>query len=791
MADAVKSLDIALGMTNEAALQAVQSLKQRMRAVHQELLTEEQIAERAQTEFIKRENAQRIAEAAKQKKTTVELDKEAAENRKRLLEEIQRSQAQLAKELSSVEKQTASERKQFAKEIATEATKWTKHVLAEEKQAAKETADARKRLMAEIAESQKKLTRELSESEKQWKSEAKAASRDLGEQQKAEYDSWMAQHLRKRNAVIQEKKVQEEAHAATSATVKAALAFVGLQSGFSAINKVIGAIAENTNRVAENMLKSGDAYREFRRKTLELQSVEGKPVTAESVRQTAEGAAKAGIDPNYFVDFKRMMNEEAIGTVAEPKVGQPLGAGQFTQQQYDEIVQKAAKFSQARGLKGDDVSKLMGSLMRNSKAGSTVDDIVKQFGEIFNILEVAPGATQLLMPEFVQALATGMDAKSAAKATAVAAEKGRPKESGAVADAFGRAIRNMFVRDEGKQAEEFGLTANESDFQSLQKIYEKAKKEGVDFSNPKQFGVWLGKHGITEQESINAIQTYINKGIIGGGFKRADERMGQDGLKVFGDTIARFANSEEGRSQKIEAEKKAGEITGGEDDRFLKDYYNQAEGNYRKSGRDKQTTAGDFLRSMMSPLFGSVEQQLIRREAVRLARQKAREAGVKGVPEDTELTNPAEMDNREILELDKKIRDRQAMSKPTTPEEEEEDRQYPELARRRVFLGLSRRQATEFQNIEAAAITRRKKLTPGYVDRRTAEDVRIFNEDTLAEAYGRADKAGVKIDRHPEATGSSADTQKEIARILMEIEKNTATKTAPLKDPIPPTVRAR
>lgn len=441
-------------------------------------------------------------------------------------------------------------------------------------------------------------------------------------------------------------RAEEEASREANKFLRAGLGFVGLQSGFSAVNRIVGSIADDMQRVTQNTIKAGDAYARYRRSLLEGESIKGGQADDAAVQKSVGTAKRLGIDPNRFVDFQQKMNEEAFGTVGE----------KFSQKQYDEITEKAAKFAQSRNLEGTDVTGLIGNLMRNSKDGATSDDVIDQFGKIFNVLENAPGATARLMPELTQAMAGGMEATKAAKYTAIMAQRGRPRESGTYVAAMERSIRNLFTKDNGQGAADLGLTEDMDEEASARAIFAKAQAAGIDLNDPKKIGIWLKRQGVDEQEGLDALRTFYNKGIKGGGIETADKLLGRPGLPVFQGAIDRFNKSPEGKTQAIEAGAAGSEILSGDDASLLRDATNRARDQYFATKRSQQTTPGDLIRGMMpNGLFGTTEEQIIRTQALRNAREEARSLGIKNIPETPPLAGPTQVDNAEIVRLLKLI----------------------------------------------------------------------------------------------------------------------------------------
>jgi hypothetical protein len=403
--------------------------------------------------------------------------------------------------------------------------------------------------------------------------------------------------------------------------------FVTFQAGLQAVHAISGAIADEMNRVAKNIDRSTQLFSDFRKSMIEYAAITGKPLNNQMVVGTIGSAKSGGVAPAQYVAFQKAMMESAGGNIGR----------NITQDQFDEVTRRLAPYMQARGLEAGDVAGLAGGIMRGVAPGTPTNTIMDTFGRLFGVLEAAPGNTKQLLPEMIQALASGYSPEDASVISAVMAENGVPRMTSTFTQGLARLSRQIHVTGEkdatGKMipyAQGLGVTQDMTATQSGEQIIAKARAEGINTSNQTQFGVWLAQHGIrgdSEQMSLNLLAT---KGIDAGVLAASRSKLKANGLENIDNAIQGFESERVGREIVAENRASAAEVLSGEKYSGINEYLARAMEKYIQTGRDKRTTLGDIGRSLLdNSIFGTAEEQIVMDSAMEMARSDARRAGVR------------------------------------------------------------------------------------------------------------------------------------------------------------------
>ncbi|WP_165251177.1 hypothetical protein [Paludisphaera soli] len=196
-------------------------------------LSDAEVAEKAKTAFIKRENAQRIAEAARATKTDAELAKEAAERQKRLAKEAADERKKQALEAARVEREEARKRAAEEREDERRRKSWSDRALSD----------------AEVAE--------------------RAKTAIVRRENLQRFDAVVRAHKT-------EMDLQRERGAAFSKLTSAVTSFAGQMVGLTSAAAVLGEIDAGFTRIRENVFRSTDLMQEFRQTLLELAALKDR-----------------------------------------------------------------------------------------------------------------------------------------------------------------------------------------------------------------------------------------------------------------------------------------------------------------------------------------------------------------------------------------------------------------------------------------------------------------------------------------------------------------------------------
>lgn len=255
-------------------------------------LTDAEVAEKAKTAFIQRENAQRIQAAATAQKTAIEQAKEAAEAARKLARETAAVEAREAKEAAKAkivaDRDAARAKAASARETASAIRQADKVmndlVMAELKAvvaADRDAARARKENAAEIAAVVRQAEAKTRADKKQWdkrelteeEAQQRAISGIIRKENRARVQAVVDSHKTEIDLVRdREASYTRFASMATSAVTS----FAGQMIGLSSASAVFTEIEAGFQRVRDNVFRSTELLHEFQETLLELATLKDR-----------------------------------------------------------------------------------------------------------------------------------------------------------------------------------------------------------------------------------------------------------------------------------------------------------------------------------------------------------------------------------------------------------------------------------------------------------------------------------------------------------------------------------
>lgn len=244
-------------------------------------LSDEEVAEKARTAFIQRENAQRIQAASKAQKTTIEQAKEVADAEKKLAKDVTDAWNQQ-------EKDAAAEKKRLRKETNAaiqQADKVMSDLLMADLRsiiaADRETAKARKDNAAEIAAVIHQVESQTASDQKQWNRreltdeevQQRAISGIINKENRSRVQAIVGAH--KTEIDLQREKEAGFSRFASRAS-SAVTSFAGQMIGLSSASAVFDEITAGFQRVRDNVYKSTNLLHDFQETLLELATLKDR-----------------------------------------------------------------------------------------------------------------------------------------------------------------------------------------------------------------------------------------------------------------------------------------------------------------------------------------------------------------------------------------------------------------------------------------------------------------------------------------------------------------------------------
>ncbi len=345
----------------------------------------------------------------------------------------------------------------------------------------------------------------------------------------------------------------------------------------------------------------------------ELAALRNMPNTAATAAQFAREADAAGISSDQWRDFQTGF--QAFG-------GQYVGEGKkFSSEQANHLQKIVAGYAVGKkGWSGADASRLLATVMSRSKAGASNEDILGQYGQLAETMQLAPGYTGPLLGQLSEVVgeSVGEGGEFNDPLGAAVLLRGESERNPRTASAYSRAVLRGLRRASGdkKLAGELGLKKGMNTFEQLEAVQhaaDAAKARGEDE------GQFLESHGFKEIRAFGGLRAALTYGQRGGAFDRARKEAGnrqQAAARVQAE-FAEYVSGEEGRASGGAAATAAARMErGGLIDQWRR-YQEHSATAVESGGEMEQGGIGAWLSHATSWAFGGRREQEVHADSVR------------------------------------------------------------------------------------------------------------------------------------------------------------------------------
>jgi hypothetical protein len=349
----------------------------------------------------------------------------------------------------------------------------------------------------------------------------------------------------------------------------------------------------------------------------ELAALRGLPNTAATAAQIAREAGTAGLSADQWRDFQTGF--QAYG-------GQYAGEGKkFSSEQATELQRIVAGYAVGKkGWSGADASRLLATVMSRSKAGASNEDILGQYGQLAEVMQLAPGYTGPLLGQLSEVVGetVGEGGEFSDPLGAATLLRGESERNPRQASAYTRAVIRGLRRAQGdpKAARELGLKRGMDTFQQLEAVQhaaDAARARGEDE------GLFLETHGFKEIRQFGGIRAALTYGQRGGAFDRARKEAGTPAeaaarvRREFGE----YVSGEEGQSAGGGAATAAARVERGGPIDAWRRYQEHSAAAVESAGEMERGGVGAWLSHATAWAFGGRREQEIHADSVRRLQQ--------------------------------------------------------------------------------------------------------------------------------------------------------------------------
>lgn len=361
----------------------------------------------------------------------------------------------------------------------------------------------------------------------------------------------------------------EEEHARRQKELFGGVKQVGMAVGVA----IGGAFTQAMHDASESIREARDYIKgmmsemeSVRSGSREIAALRGEKPTAGFAAKIAREAASVGLSPEQYQEAAlgfeahagQYVGGEETGDRAKDTQALEKAGKRITRDQSLRLQKQIAGYAVgARGLGADDAMRLLGTVIAKSKAGSTDDEIMGQYAKILKVAELAPGRTTPIIGQIaelgMESAGPAGDFKSleqAAYLIRVMAQR-NPNEASTYGRASLRGLRE--IRQDPAKMAELGITKDMDVFGQIQAV-DKAVKAHVAKGGDQ--GEFLSKY-FKDIRDWGGMQTAINEGIRGGGFRRAENEAAGVNAETARKETVRYLGSEEGRAAKDRSEETA------------------------------------------------------------------------------------------------------------------------------------------------------------------------------------------------------------------------------------------
>jgi hypothetical protein len=348
------------------------------------------------------------------------------------------------------------------------------------------------------------------------------------------------------------KNVKTDADDATKSVRGLGGAFGALSAANAGLGALTASLAMMGQQAAEaraHVAGMGDEVANARKRDAELASYRGEAPTAMFAAKVASEGAEAGLDPDRMRQFQL-----AFRGYAGQHIGNKIDAGQA-----ERLQKQVASYAVGKkGLNSEDSARLLGTIINKSKPGASDQEILGQYGQLLEVMQLAPGYTGPLLGQLSEVVGESVgeggpfkDALGAGILLRAEAER-NPKQASAYTRALLRGLRRNAA--DPKKAAALGITKDMDIFQQIEASMKAAEKSGDE----DQF---IDKY-FSEIRQYGGFKTAVGAGIRGGAFDRARKEAGLGGPGGDQAARAKFAKRVEGEAETYRQSELATEESG-------------------------------------------------------------------------------------------------------------------------------------------------------------------------------------------------------------------------------------
>lgn len=313
-------------------------------------LSDAEVAERAKSEFIRRENAQRVQESARARKTEIERAREAAKEEAKL-------RAEAAKLLTQIEREAAKEKGRIDRELEREIQEASRRRTAEERAGAAERKRLDNRALTDV---------EIAE-------RAKADIYRRANRQRIE--EVVKAHRTEMDRMRESERAASQVMTATKAAVSS---FAGQMIGLSSASAVLGEVQAGFQSIHDAVFNSTELMQEFRESLLELAALKDRmgDTSTEAV-ETLQLMAQTGQTRQDAADLQTGflgMAESMVGPGKKISEADSLKA-----------MVGLGRLQAAQGASAETFGELGGLILQASKGPMAPEDVTREAAALYDI----------------------------------------------------------------------------------------------------------------------------------------------------------------------------------------------------------------------------------------------------------------------------------------------------------------------------------------------------------------------------------------------------------------------
>ena len=287
-------------------------------------------------------------------------------------------------------------------------------------------------------------------------------------------------------------------------------------AGLDAVRRLRDAEIQSQREAAQRFDDVNALAARAREANREIAALRGLPNTAQTAAQLAQEAGNVGIGEAEWRSFQ---------TGYQAYAGQYVGT-KISAEQSDELQRRVAGFAVgSRGWNGADASRLLGTIISKSAPGASTDEIMGQYGQLAQVMQLAPGYTGPLLGQLSEVVgeAVGPNGEFGDALDAAVLLRGVSERNPRTASAYTRAVLRGLRRVRGNEGmmQELGITRGMDTFEQLEAVQRAADRATARGEDEGQF---LESHGFSEIRMYGGIRTALDSGLRGGGFARAGRR---------------------------------------------------------------------------------------------------------------------------------------------------------------------------------------------------------------------------------------------------------------------------